>query len=274
MAQRNRPFVSSIKPDKFVELRPRHIEVYGRQFKGNTFAPPPLACFFQQIVDPAPVDLKGIPTPIPPPVASSSIILIDEGHMRVEVPATLPNGDYTFQVRNAGDAYYSDPFPLSVYVDESARPRRSEQVVNQMVQPLPVPFSTRVDSQRIASGSQFNGKLPDRDQGRWLSPNPPTQGGRWVWPEDVEIIQFLFKSNGPEPVGRTAGSGLFLVKQDGAMVEMLYLDGVLATDESIRNSNPFFVHQGEELQLITFGATLEMVASVAVRVLRPYLGIP
>jgi len=143
-------------------------------------------------------------------------------------------------------------------------------------QPIPPPFNIRVDSQRIIAGQQFTGSIPDEDQGKWGDVGGPSEGGRWMWSDDVIMERFEFRSNGVEPgTGRSGDSGLYIVRKGGVEHRILDLSdtttAILGTLEYLWLSDPVAIKQGDMLRLRTTGATLEMQAMVSVKTSRVYL---
>jgi hypothetical protein len=144
--------------------------------------------------------------------------------------------------------------------------------LNMRFQPIPAPFSARVDSQRVEAGSQFSGTIPKEDQGIWGDGSGPTAGGRWMYNEDVLISRIEFQSDGTEPSGRTGDSGIYVVRKGGA--ESLILDlsntttAALGTNEFAWLNDPFILKQGEVIKVRTTDATLEMQVNLSVELLR------
>lgn len=253
------PKISRVEPESIEALRSRYVYVYGENFQ-QAPPPPPIAVFFGT-------------TP------ATSLIVESDTRLKVQVPAGLAAGEYEVQVRNGQNARLSNKAPLVLYMPKSANPNYVANQVDMMVQPLPPPFMSRKDAQRVASGSQFNGKLPDKQVGTFLGADPPTQGGIWRYAEDVIVQQFEFRSNGVEPgVGRLAGSGLFVKDRiTGTEVEHLDMSGAVVPQYGVAESfvlhpeGGIHVKQGDEIIVRTFGATLEMVAIIDVKIERPYL---
>ena len=171
------------------------------------------------------------------------------------------------------DGGRSPVFEFEVDPIKSARDGYIDKIIDQRVQPLPPPLQTRTDSQWVEATNQFTSTLPDEPQGNWKNASGPTRGGRWAWAEDVIITEIEFMADGVEPAaGRANDSAFYKVRKDGSRMRVLGLDGIRSNDEFIEYEGAAFrLAQGEEIQLITTGATLAMKASIAVRIDRPYL---
>lgn len=150
---------------------------------------------------------------------------------------------------------------LLVPVSISAGKRVRQRLFDQRSFLLDAPVSMRTDSQRVLAGSQFNGAIPNEEQGLLGDPTGPTQGGRWAYNRDVLIRNIEFMSNGTEPAARSVGSGLFIKRgnEKTLLLDLATIDhSVSLRDETI------LLKKGEILLIETVGATLEMKASLVV----------
>ncbi len=178
--------------------------------------------------------------------------------------------------------YNHQDYRGSNYINATISPR---------FQPFPPPFNTAHFAQRVPVGTQFDGRTPNAEQEKIGDVTGPGSGGRWMWGEDVMLTRFEFQSIGVEPgVGRVAGndptsgrairSGLYVVRKDAmGLIFQLVLDlssveiTAVGTKEWIGGDfAPVRIKQGEILKCITFGATLEMIATATVENKRVYLG--
>lgn len=201
-----------------------------------------------------------------------ALTFVSENEVTFNLPGTLSADIYDVVLTNP-DGGRSNTFEFKIFASKSAVKGRAQKGVEQRIQPLPPPFQTRTDSQRVLAGNQFNGRLPDVDQERWNDVTGPTQGGRWSWAQDCIVESLEFIANGVEPgAGRVLDSAFFRVHPDGSRVRILGLDGARANDEYVVLSGlDLRIAQDEEIQLITTGATLEMRGSVTIKIDRPYL---
>lgn len=240
----SRPKISDFHPRQVLSKRATNIYLKGESFQVGA------VLYLDSVVIPATV--------------------LEESRVHFLLPGTYDAGIYDLYLVNP-DGGRSNIFQLAISSNKSAIPNYIKNVVDQRVQPLPPPFQSRDDLQRVLAGSQFDGKLPDAEPGKWGTLIGPTQGGRWTWGDPVYVNQFEFKSNGTEGGARGAGSGLFIHHYDsGLEVRVLDLENTLA-DIVIPHNQRFRVAQGDELILRTFGATLEMVGIPTVQIDRPYL---
>ena len=154
------------------------------------------------------------------------------------------------------------------------------QIINMREQPLSVPNNMQVYQQNIVAGNDYNGSLPDN-----LQTASPTEGGRWMFNDDVTISRLEFRSVGVEGgAGRatsiSAGgtwyngltSGFYLTRLGGQRSPQTYLILDLSgTNQFVAMTDPFVLKHGEILRLVTGGATLAMSADATVEIKRPYL---
>jgi len=119
------------------------------------------------------------------------------------------------------------------------------------------PFPTTIE-QRVTSGNQFDGTLPDTD--------PGFSSGTFAYPEDTKGGLFDFVQTSPLKLQKVelkldggAGATWNLYISNGVSADdVLWITG---TDEtSFVNTEPLVLSIGQKIKLVTTGATNAMLA--------------
>ena len=152
-------------------------------------------------------------------------------------------------------------------------------VIDHQKQPYDTPFSSGDFQQVITAGNDFNGTIPDDSVA-----GGPTEGGRWMFNEDVVIERLEFRSLGIEAAARSSAitapgewynglpSGFYVSRLGGNPKQISHhiVLNVASTSQFVALSDQFILKRGELLRLVTGGATLAMEANVMVELRRPY----
>lgn len=204
---------------------------------------------------------------IPSLSLSLPLTLIHARKARVQLPNTISKGRYDVFAQNT-DGSRTPNLQIEFHSNLSAinqdgsteGNRYMRDVLDQRVFILPTPFAERTDTQRVLAGNQFAGEVPDAEQGKFGDVAGPTKGGRWAYNDDVTISMLEFKSSAAE--ARAAGSGWYIKRGGSSEYREIDLE---PADQSVTFNEAIPLRKGDTLYLRTYGATLEMQASVTIK---------